>query len=24
LDVNEVGNYGTEEFEASNMPGRPR
>lgn len=24
LDVNEVDNYGAEEFEASNMPGRPR
>ena len=24
LDVHEVDNYGTEEFEASNMPGRPR
>ena len=24
LNVNEVDNYGTEEFEASNMPGRPR
>ena len=24
LNVNEVDNYGAEEFEASNMPGRPR
>lgn len=24
LDVNEVDNYGSEEFEAANMPGRPR